>query len=87
MTDSFETLTLSEVQHLDAQRDADVQLQLEELQLGLADFDEVDDFEEVDELEDWEEGVGVDEGEWDVEEMDGYCAGEDCGEEFIDDRY
>jgi hypothetical protein len=86
MTDSYETLTLSEVQQLDAQREADIQLQLEELQLALGDFDEVDEFEELDEFEDdWEDGVDVD-GEWDVE-GDDYCGGEDCGEEFIDDRY
>src|SRR5205814_344644 len=85
MTDSYETLTLSEVQQLDTQRDADLQLQFEELQLALEEFDEVDEFEEVDEFDDdWEEGVGVD-GEWDVE-ADGYCGGEDSGEEYLDDR-
>ena len=94
MTDSYETLTLSEVHQLDSQRDADVQLQLEELHLALGDFDEadefeeVDDFEEVDEFEeDWEEGVGVN-GDWDVEGDDiGYCEAGDCGEEFLDDHY
>lgn len=87
MTDSYETLTLSEVQQLDAQRDADIQLQMEELKLALGEFDEVDEFEELDEFEDdWEdEGVVVD-GRWDVE-GDEYCGGEDCGEEFGDDRY
>jgi hypothetical protein len=85
MTDSYETLTLSEVQQLDGQWDADVQLQLEELQLALGDFDEGDEFEEVDEFDDdWEEGVGVD-GDWDVE-ADCYCDPGECGEEFLDDR-
>ena len=85
MTDSYETLTLSEIQQIDAQRDADIQLQIEELHLALGEFDEADEFEEVDEFDDdWEEGVGFD-GEWDVE-PDGYCGGEDCGDEYLDDR-
>jgi len=85
MTDSYEALTFSEVRQLDAQSDADIQLQLEELQIVLGDFDETDEFEEVDEFEEeWEEGVGV-EGYWDVE-ADGYCEADDCGESFLDDR-
>jgi hypothetical protein len=64
MTESFETLTLSEVRQLDSQRDADLKLRLENLDLGEFEGDE---FEEVDEFEDdWEESVGVD-GEWDIE--------------------
>jgi hypothetical protein len=88
MTDSYETLTLSELRQLDPQWDGDGQFQLEEFQLGHGDFDEVDEFEEVDEFdEDWEEeGVGIDvDSDWDVE--DGYCEAGDCGEEYLDDRY
>jgi hypothetical protein len=84
ITDSYETLTLSELQQLDAHRDPDVQTQLEEMHLG--DFDAVDEFEEVDEFEDdWDEGIGVD-GDWDVE-VDGYCEAGDCGEDFLDAEY
>jgi len=86
MQDSYEALTLSELQQLDPQLDADAQLQMEELQLALGDFEETDEFEEVDEFEEddnWE-GVGVD-AEWDGDE-DVYCGGEDCEEEFLDDR-
>jgi hypothetical protein len=85
MTDSYVTLTLSEVQQMDSQWEEDSQTQLEELHLALGDFDEADEFEEVDEFEDdWEEGVGVD-GDWEVDE-DAYCAGDDCGEAFLDDQ-
>lgn len=85
MTDSYEILTLSEVRQIDAQRDADIQLQLEESQLSWGEFDEVDEFEEVDEFDDdWEEGLGVDR-EWSIE-PDGYCCTEDRGDEYLDDR-
>jgi hypothetical protein len=85
MTDSFETLTLSEVQQMDSQWEEDSQTQLEELKLALGDFGEADEFEEVDEFDDdWEEGMGVGEG-WEVDE-DAYCEGDDCGEDFLDDQ-
>jgi hypothetical protein len=85
IADSYETLTLSELQQLDAQTDFEVQAQLEEMHLALGDFDAVDEFEEVDEFdEDWEEEIGV-EGDWDVE-GDDYCEALDCGEEFLNDR-
>jgi hypothetical protein len=84
--DSYETLTLSELQQLDAQRDLDVQARLEEIHLALDDFDGTDEFEEVDEFEDeWDEDVGV-EADWDVD-VDGYCEAGDCGEEFLDDTF
>lgn len=86
ITDSYETLTLSELRTLEVQSDADSQAQLEELRLALGDFDEADPFEEVDEFEEeWEESVGV-EDYLDVE-PDGYCEAEECGEEFLDDRH
>ena len=86
MQDSYEALTLSELQFLDRSLDADAQLQMEELSLALGDFEEEDEFEEVDEFDEEEEnweGVGVD-AEWDGDE-DVYC-GEDVGEDFLDDR-
>jgi hypothetical protein len=87
MTDSYETLTLSEVQEMDSQWDRDLDTPLEESQLALGDFNELDEFEEVDEFEDdWEEEVGVD-GEWEVEEdEDAYCEGDDCEEDILDDQ-
>ena len=82
MTDSFETLTLSEVRQLTPQWEADVQAHLEED--AEEDFDETDEFEEVDEFEDdWEEGVNID-AEWDgddTEEGELQNEDEDSGEE------
>jgi hypothetical protein len=84
-SESYETLTMSEVQHINAQVEADLQLSYEELRLALGDFEEVDEFEEVDDFEEeWEEtNVGVE--DWNV---DGnvYCGGVDCDEEFLDAR-
>lgn len=83
ITDSYETLTLSEFQQLDVSLDVDGQAQLEELQLALGDFDEFDEFEEVDEFEDdWEEDIGVS-GEWDVED-DAYCHSNEYDDDFLD---
>jgi hypothetical protein len=86
-SESYETLTMSEVQHINAQVEADLKMQLsyEELRLALGDFDEVDEFEEVDDFEEeWEDtNVGVE--DWNV---DGnvYCGEADCDEEFLDAR-
>jgi len=79
MQDSYEAITLSELQQLDAE----AQLHMEESSLALGDFEEEDEFEEVDEFDEddnWE-GVGVD-AEWDGDE-DVYC-GDDA--DFLDDR-
>ena len=85
MTESYETLTLTELQQIDRTSDSDYQAQLDELQLALGDFEEGDEFEEVDEFEDdWEEGMGV-EGDWDVE-PEAYCGGDDYEDEYLDDR-
>ena len=84
-TESYETLTMSEVQLMDSEVELALQLSYEELRLALGDFDEMDEFEEIDEFEDeWEERA-VGEGDWDVE-GDVYCGGADCGEDFLDDR-
>ena len=84
-TESYETLTMSEVQLMDSEIELALQLSYEELGLALGDFDEVDEFEEIDEFEDeWEESA-VGEGDCDVE-GDIYCGGASCGEDFLDDR-
>jgi len=84
-TESYETLTMSEVQLIDSEVESGLQLNYDELRLAFGDFDEADEFEEIDEFEDeWEENA-VGEGGWDVE-GDVYCGGADCGEDFLDDR-
>jgi hypothetical protein len=86
-SESYETLTMSEVQHINAQVEADLKMQLsyEELRLALGDFDEVDEFEEVDDFEEEGEETSVGVEDWNV---DGnvYCGETDCDEEFLDAR-
>jgi hypothetical protein len=66
LTESYETLTLSEVQQLDMHWDPAMQSELEKLHFALGDFDEEDEFQEVDEFEDDWEGVEM-HGDYDIE--------------------